>query len=92
MEVAAILDGRDHHYPFVCECGRADCVDLLRLTLTEYEHGRSNARWFLHVPGHAITTSGMEEVIERHPGYDLVEKHGVAGDVAEDEDPRSALT
>lgn len=90
MELAAIrLDGRDHRYPFVCECGRIECQQMVSLSVSEYEHGRSNPRWFLHVPGHAITTSGMDTVVERHPGYDIVEKHGPAGEVAVETDPRS---
>jgi len=90
IELAAIrLDGREHCYPFVCECGRIECRQMLRLSISEYEHGRSNSLWFFHAPGHAITTSGMDTVVERHPGYDIAEKHGPAGEVAVRTDPRS---
>jgi hypothetical protein len=91
-ESAIRLDGRDHHYPFVCECGRIACRQMLSLRIVEYEHVRSSPFWFLHWPGHAITASGIATVVERHPGYEIVEKYGVAGEVAQATDPRSSTT
>ena len=89
IEDAAVrLDGGDGRYPFVCECGRRECLTQLRLTIAEYEHGRSNSRWFLNAPGHGITTGGIGEVVERHAGFEIVSKKGVAGDIAEATDPR----
>ena len=88
IEDAAVrLDGSNHRYPFVCECGRADCLKLVSLTVAEYEHARSNATWFLHSPGHAITTGGISEVIEVHDRYEIAEKQGLAAEIAQATEP-----
>ena len=90
IEDAAVrLDGRDHRYPFVCECGRADCLELVPLTVGEYEHVRSNALWFLHSPDHAITAGGISEVVEIHDGYEIAAKQGVAAKIARANEPHS---
>ncbi len=72
---------------FRCECARLGCNQLLRLTRGEYEHVRSNSRWFVLVPGHAVPE--VESVVEEEPGYVVVEKRDEAGRQAEDDDPRS---
>src|SRR5699024_6439369 len=37
---------------FICECGMQDCERLVELTPAEYEHVRSNPRWFALLAGH----------------------------------------
>jgi hypothetical protein len=71
--------------PFVCECGEPTCTELVRLALEDYEHVRSQANWFLIVAGHHAQSARMAE---EHGSYVIVEKFGVAGRIAEDEDPR----
>jgi hypothetical protein len=84
IEGAAVrLEGSEDRFPFVCECGRADCLQLVHLTIAEYERARANPRWFLHAPGHAITNGGISEVVEVHDGYEIAEKQGAAAEVAE---------
>ena len=75
--------------PFVCECGRLECIVTLRLALTEYEAVRKDARWFICSPGHELTQAGHERVIETRDGYVIVEKQGKAANIAERLDPRS---
>jgi hypothetical protein len=72
---------------FRCECGRAGCTDLIELTRDEYEHVRSSGRRFALVAGHEDPS--VEDVVETHPGYAVVQKRGQAGEVAEETDPRS---
>lgn len=71
--------------PFLCECSDGGCTEVILLTLTEYEHTRSNPRWFLVAAGH---DAGGGKTVEEHAEYEIVEKSGVAGEMAEDEDPR----
>jgi hypothetical protein len=72
---------------FRCECARLGCNDLLELSVREYEHVRANPRRFMVVPGHEHLDA--EVVIERQPGYLVVEKLDQAGETAVRRDPRS---
>ena len=76
------IDGRT---PFLCECADPTCTELLRLTLEEYEHVRSQANWFLIADGHDAHEAPPAE---EHDGYAIVEKEGVARRIAEEENPR----
>jgi hypothetical protein len=67
---------------FICECSRQDCMIPIPLTLTEYTRVRSDATWFGIAPGH-VWEHEAEHVMEKHERYWIVEKHGVAGAVAE---------
>ncbi len=72
---------------FRCECARLGCNLLLKLTLAEYEHVRSNPRRFVVIEGHELPA--VENVVERGPGYVVVEKFDEAGEQAERSGPRS---
>jgi hypothetical protein len=69
--------------PFICECSEARCAEIVRMTLQEYAHIRSNPRWFAHAVGHEETVDGAVSTVERHSRYVLVEKINYAGEVAE---------
>jgi hypothetical protein len=75
---------RDDPVPFICECADRTCHAIVKLRLGEYEHVRSNPRWFLNVPGHQVAARGAATVVERHDEYVVVEKVGHAGEVAEE--------
>jgi hypothetical protein len=68
---------------FVCECSRLDCVEHIEITLANYVDVRSNARWFLVAPSEDHVFPQVETVIARTDHYFIVEKTGVAGEVAE---------
>jgi hypothetical protein len=72
---------------FRCECARLGCNLLLELTLAEYKHVRSAPRRFVMISGHELPA--LEVVIERRPGYVIVEKQDEAGEHAVESDPRS---
>jgi hypothetical protein len=76
----------DEPLRFRCECGRIDCNETIELPLREYERVRAHPRRFIAVPGHE--RPDVEDVIERHPGYVLLEKRDEAGEIAEALDPR----
>ena len=72
--------------PFLCECGDPGCTELVRLSVEQYEHVRSRAGWFLIASGH---DAGEARVVEENAGgYAIVEKSGVAGRIAKEENPR----
>jgi len=71
---------------FRCECGRGGCTTMLELTPAEYERVRAHPRRFVLAPGHEDPS--VEDVVERHAGYVLVEKRGQAGALAQATDPR----
>jgi hypothetical protein len=80
------VDGR---IAFVCECGRLGCNQLIQLSRAEYEGVREDARRFAVVPGHEIAE--VEDVIEQHEDYAVIQKHAETSDIAERTDPRRPL-
>src|SRR4051812_1911856 len=77
--------------PLICECGRADCTELLSLAREEYERVRSRSNTFWVVLGHEITEVDGEtigRVVERNERFSVMEKIGEAREVAEERDPR----
>jgi hypothetical protein len=84
--LASGLDGGEP-FEFICECSTRGCFERLSLTVEEYERVRQDGTHFLLAPGHEDIE--IEQVIGRRNGYVIVEKDGVAGLVAEDDDPRA---
>ncbi len=85
---------RSGHWPgeedvplaFRCECGHLGCNRMIEVEAADYERVRAHPRRFLLAPDHDI--SEAETVVERRPGYVVVEKQAVAGKIAEATDPR----
>ena len=82
-------DPADGRIVFVCECGRLGCNQLLRLSRAQNEAVREDARRFAIVPGHEIAE--VEDVIEQHEDYAVIQKHAETSDIAERTDPRRPL-
>src|SRR5919201_755248 len=76
--------------PFLCEWGRPQCRELLRLTLDEYEAVRGNSRYSFVKPGHEGAAGMASRIVARDDLYVLLEKAGGAADVAAERDPRQA--
>jgi hypothetical protein len=72
--------------PFICECPREGCSELMRMTLDEYEAVRADSTLFATVVGHQDLSveSGAARVVEEHEEYVVVRKIGVAGEIAKD--------
>src|SRR4051812_13012665 len=79
-------DAEDPPRAFVCECGELGCNALVELTLAEYEAVRGHPERFFMVDGHEIPD--VEDVVERHDRYIVVEKHDSEADLADQTDPR----
>ena len=71
---------------FLCECSRDACIDVVPMTLEEYEGVRSGATLFLVRPGHELEE--IEHVLDRNDRFVLVEKR-VGTRFAVLTDPRS---
>jgi hypothetical protein len=72
---------------WICECPDPACVERIAMTLEEYERVRDVPTHFAVKPGHEARE--VEDVVERHDGYFVVEKVGVAALVAVAHDPRA---
>ena len=87
-DIADRLGGDDETYEYLCECANPECTERIELTAAEYENVRGDGARFVLAPGHAMEE--LEIIVHRQPDHVLVEKIGVAGEVAEELDPRAA--
>jgi hypothetical protein len=74
-------------FEFLCECSDPSCTARISLKLADYEWVRANPARFVLAPGH--NAPQVEHVVEREDEHVVVEKHGVAGQVAAKLDPRA---
>lgn len=77
--------------PYICECGNEGCGDTVLLLSSDYERIRTHASRFLIAVGHDVLPGGSERVVETHAEYQVAEKAGAAGELAERMDPRVAI-
>jgi len=54
----------------LCECSSRECLEDLELSADDYDELRPRGHFVL--PGHE--DPGVEHIIERRPGFDLVKK------------------
>jgi hypothetical protein len=74
--------------PFLCECADAGCNQIVHLTADEYEAVRASGRHFLNATGHE-ENGAQTRVVARHERYEVHEKVGRAGELADELDPRA---
>ena len=74
---------------WICECADQSCSERIALTTEEYETVRSDPRRFAIAPRDEHLFPRIEDVVERNDRYWVVEKYGVAGDLAAKVDPRA---
>ena len=74
-------------FAVACECGDAACVQLVEIAAESYEIVRSHPRRFVVAPGHVFPE--VERVVSELDAYTIVENTGVAGEIADESDPRS---
>ena len=86
QNIASTLGG-DAPFEFICECATSGCFERLTLTLAEYERVRADGAHFLIAAGHEDIE--VEQVIAERETYVVVEKDGVAGLIAHEENPRA---
>lgn len=73
---------------YLCECLNTDCSATIEVPYAEYERLRKYGNRFLVLPGH--DDPDVEIVVETASRYVVVEKIGVAGEIAKAVDPRKA--
>jgi hypothetical protein len=90
--IEAAADELDLHglVPFICECPVRSCVEIVHLTLAEYEEVRKHPARFFNAPGHERISvdAGAGVIAERTSGYVLVDKIGAAAQIAVDNSPK----
>jgi hypothetical protein len=77
--------------PFVCECGDRACRELMRVPLDKYNEVRESPRRFILATGHDQRDGRQTSTVETHEGFVVVEKAGVAGEIAEERAGEGAL-
>lgn len=88
-ERLASAEGRvdvPHDLRLVCECSDRDCLKAIAIEVAEYEWLRLNPRRFAVLPGHEAPA--VEDVVERHDRFVVVEKHAETHDQVDAADPR----
>jgi hypothetical protein len=82
-----VLQGDDGSLvPFLCECPRLDCTQVVLLTLAEYEQVRARGEQGLAALGHEDLA--IERVVDQNDRFVTTAKFGEAGDVHAGRDPR----
>jgi hypothetical protein len=74
---------------WVCECANEECLEPVRLTVSEYETVRTDPAHFLIAPGDWHVVPEVERVLVRHERYWIVEKEGDAAEETERLDNRA---
>lgn len=87
--VARFGDDDEHSYGFLCECSDPACAERVELSVSAYEAIRRDGRRFVLADGHERTE--IEQVVAADDDHVVVEKVGVAGEVAEALDPRREI-
>ena len=75
------VSGRAETTGFRCECWRDDCAERIPLSPQDWRMVRAEPNRFAVAPYHVA--DDVEAVVEKHSRFWLVEKHGEAGEVAE---------
>ena len=65
----------------LCECAREECQDRIQLQVSDYELVRARPRTFIVLAGHRDPE--LETVVLETDEYEIVEKIGEAGVIAE---------
>ena len=66
---------------FRCECWQPECTDRVPLSGAEWRMVRAKPTQFAVLPGHVA--ENFEAVVEAFPRFWVVDKFGVAGEIAE---------
>ena len=82
------VEAKGEAVEFTCECGGRDCAEPITMTVAEYEAIRADPTRFAVLLGHELPE--VEEVVERHSTYVVVEKREAdAQEIARETDPRT---
>jgi hypothetical protein len=85
-DIDAIIDAHGADLPaapFVCECGDRACRRLINVPVKTYREVRKSPRKFFYDAVHDGQEDPETSTIETHDRFLVVEKTGVAGEIAE---------
>jgi len=85
-DINAIIDGHGADLPatpVVCECGDRECRRLINVPTSTYREVRKSPRKFFYDVVHEGQTDDGTDTIETHDSFLVIEKTGVAGEIAE---------
>jgi hypothetical protein len=74
---------------WVCECANEHCVDVVQMSVAEYEAVRAKPNRFVVMPDDGHVWPDVEHVVKRTDRYWIVEKFGFGQVLAEETDPRA---
>ena len=86
IEAGAERHGVASAVRYHCECGSATCFETVELRPSEYEQVASERYRFVICPGHENDL--IEQVVERHERYLVVEKVGEAREQIDRDHPQ----
>jgi hypothetical protein len=89
QEVNEAFDALHPVGEWTCECASPECFETIEMTHEEYEAVRASSDRFFVKPDEAHVVPEAEDVVERHERYWVVQKVGVAGELARRKDPRA---
>ena len=85
-ELNEAFDALAQNAEWICECGNSECLEPIQMTHEEYEAVRARGGdCFFVMPDEAHVVRDVEAVLERHVRYWVVQKIGVAADIAEED-------
>jgi hypothetical protein len=85
-ELNTAFDALARHAEWICECGNTECVEPVQMSNEEYEAVRARGSdCFLVRPSDAHVVPEAETIVERNDRYWVVQKHGLAAEIAEDD-------
>ena len=67
----------------LCECGRAECLHHIQVPAPAYAEVREHGGRFIILPDHL--EPDVEVIVQREAGFFVVEKAGMAGELAEED-------
>jgi hypothetical protein len=76
--------------PFICECPNRNCTEIVQLSFDQYDAIRQHPTRFFNLTGHERSSveAGAERIVAVADELTVVEKDGVAGEVAAEAYPR----
>ena len=66
--------------PFICECADANCMEIIRLSLDEYEAVRQHPARFFTAPGHSALSIAANA--EASPRSSTITRSSTRSDLA----------
>jgi hypothetical protein len=80
------FDALSRNAEWICECGNTVCLEPIQMAREEYEAVRERGSdHFFVKPDAAHVVPDVDAVVERHDRYWVVQKMGVAAEIAEED-------